>query len=132
MLALKTKERLSSNHYPAMQAIYRKFEGAVPNDLASSNSGLSMNCAGVVGEESAPPQQCIMHLPHAGSVGSIVSKLPFALVKCCSNDTIGLVHMVQSLDEIIPDATKLRFSRAGFWKRVFLASVNIFVYELLR
>ncbi len=68
-------------------------------------------------------QQCLMDLPHAGSVGSIVSKLPFSTVTKCHQDTVGAVRFVGFFDSMIPDATRFRISNASFCNRVLLIKV---------
>jgi hypothetical protein len=69
------------------------------------------------------PQQCLMDLPHSGSVGSIVSKLPFFTVTKCHQDTVGVVRFVGFFDNIIPDATRFRIFNASLCKRVLLVKV---------
>jgi hypothetical protein len=69
-------------------------------------------------------EMCAMHLPHAGSDGSIASKLPFPTVAICRNDTVGVVRLVGFFDILVPDATRLLFSKAGKLKRTLMLTVR--------
>ncbi len=92
-------------------------------ETSATDDDMSIPIVGNDGQKEQPLQQCIMNLPHAGSVSSIVSRLPFATVAVCRRDTVGIVRLASLLDGVIPDATTLRFSQAGFWKRVLLIKV---------
>jgi hypothetical protein len=67
---------------------------------------------------------CIMHQPHAGSTGSIVTKLPYPIVSVCRTDTAGIVSLVVLTDNFLPDATKARIAQAGVCRRIFLLKVT--------
>jgi hypothetical protein len=73
--------------------------------------------------EEHPLEMCVMHLPHAGSDGSISSRLPFSTVAICQNDTVGVVRLVGFFDFFVPDTTRLRFSKAGILQRVLMLTV---------
>jgi hypothetical protein len=67
---------------------------------------------------------CIMLQPHAGSTGSIVTKLPYPIVSVCRADTAGIVSLVVLMDNFLPDATKARIAQAGVCRRIFLLKVT--------
>lgn len=90
----------------------------------SADSNNSLQRRGSKGQSEHLLQQCVSNLPHAGSVGSIVSRLPFSTVAVCHQDTVGIVRLVGLFDSVIPDATKQRISKAGFCKRILLISVR--------
>jgi hypothetical protein len=100
-------------------AVYRKFDEKLPDASAAGDHRAPSKEAAPL----QPLEQCIAHLPHAGSTDSIVSRLPFPVVKVCHKDTVGLVRLVHLLDEVIPDATSFRFARAGNWRRLLLILV---------
>ncbi len=74
-------------------------------------------------QEECPLEMCAMNLPHAGSDGSIVSKLPFPTVAICRSDTVGFVRLVSFFDVVVPDTTRLRFSKAGAVQRGLMITV---------
>jgi hypothetical protein len=74
--------------------------------------------------EKNPLEMCAMHLPHAGSDGSIASKLPFSTVAICRNDTVGVVRLVGFFDILVPHATRLLFSKAGKLQRALMLTVR--------
>jgi hypothetical protein len=88
------------------------------------DSDNSLQRRGSKGQAEHLLQQCVSNLPHAGSVGSIVSRLPFSTVAVCHQDTVGIVRLVGLIDSVIPDATKQRISKAGFCKRILLIKVT--------
>jgi hypothetical protein len=75
--------------------------------------------------EENPHEMCAMHLPHAGSGGSIASKLPFSTVAICQNDTVGVVRLVGFFDILVPDVTRLLFSKAGKLQRTLMLTVRL-------
>jgi hypothetical protein len=90
----------------------------------AGNSDNSLQRRGSKGQAENLLQQCVSNLPHAGSVGSIVSQLPFSTVAVCHQDTVGIVRLVGLIDSVIPDATKQRISKAGLCKRILLIQVT--------
>ena len=109
-----------------MQAatVYRKFSPESPDASAAADPRVAIKeVAAQQPLEPCTPELCIGLLPHAGSTGSIVSRLPFPVVKVCHKDTVGLVRLAHALDEVMPDATSFRFARAGNWRRLLLILV---------
>ena len=73
--------------------------------------------------EEIPLEMCLLHLPHAGSDGSIASRLPFSTVAICQKDSVGVVRLVSFFDIFVPDTTRLRFSKASLSQRVLMLTV---------
>ncbi len=97
----------------------------LPTYSASKAASTSDNSATPLSELLLPrdEQLCIMHQPHAGSTGSIVTKLPFPIVRVCRADTAGVISLVVLIDSLLPDATKALLRQSGVFKRIFLLKV---------
>ncbi len=74
--------------------------------------------------EEVPIETCLVHLPHAGSDGSIASRLPYSTVAICQKDSVGVVRLVTFFDIFVPDTTRLRFSKASILQRVLTLTVR--------
>lgn len=96
-------------------------------DSSGASEEVSLQLIGVNGPQNRPLQKCIDELPHGGSVGSIVSRLPYSTVDVCSKHTFGVVRLARMLDGAMPDATRLRIMHAGVCKRALLIQVRGFV-----
>ena len=72
--------------------------------------------------EEIPLEMCLLHLPHAGSDGSIASRLPFSTVAIRQKDSVGVVRLVSLFDIFVPDTTRLRFSKAFLYTHLKLST----------
>jgi hypothetical protein len=96
-------------------------------DPSGASVEVTLQLMGDQGQQNRPLQQCIDELPHGGSVGSIVSRLPYSTVDVCSKHTFGVVRLARMLDGAMPDATRLRIMHAGVCKRALLIQARGFV-----
>jgi hypothetical protein len=115
-----------------MQSSASKVEFEAFNDASISNADVTRQMVFGKDQHDHHLQKRLMELPHAGSVGSIVSKLPFSTVVKHHQDTVGVVRFVCFIDNIIPDATKVRIYNASVCKRILLIKVpHIFDCEYI-
>ena len=99
---------------------------ALKESSGASSVEVTLQFIGGEGQHNRPLQQCIDELPHGGSVGSIVSRLPYFTVDVCRKHTVGVVRLARMLDGAMPDATRLRIMHAGLCQRALLIQARGF------
>ncbi len=93
---------------------------------------ISLLSIGGEGQQDRPIQRRIDELPHGGSVGSIVSRLPFSSVDFFRKHTVRVVRLALILDGAMPDATRLRILHAGVCQRALLIQARGYLLTLIR